>query len=45
MPLLRKGIIGDWSSIMTEEQSRRIDQKMAEHAAELVDLDKLFLCT
>ena len=41
--LVRKGVVGDWSSAMTEEQSRRMDQIFAEKTADLDGLQKLFL--
>jgi hypothetical protein len=41
--LVREGVVGKWSSIMTEEQSQRLDKIFTEKTSDMPGVDKLFL--
>lgn len=43
LELVRKGTVGGWSSIMNEEQFKRLDKIFVEKTKDMVGLDKLFL--
>jgi hypothetical protein len=40
--LIRKGIIGDWKSVMTDEQSQRFDAIVAEKTQHMEGLDQFW---
>lgn len=39
MHFVRKGIVGDWSSLMTDEQSQRLDTITAEKTRDMLGLE------
>uniref|UniRef100_A0A131XUZ0 Putative sulfotransferase n=1 Tax=Ixodes ricinus TaxID=34613 RepID=A0A131XUZ0_IXORI len=40
--MVRKGIIGDWRNVFSKEQSRKMEQAMAEKCGKLIDLSKIW---